>query len=265
MRIITLTTDFGGLAEYVGVMKGVILSIAPDVQLVDLTHNISPQDIRETIYILTRATPYFPGGTIHLVVVDPGVGSQRRPILVEATAAHFVGPDNGIFTTALAQPAARAWHLDRPEYWLPNVSQTFHGRDIFAPIAAHLANDVPPARLGHPIADPRHFPVSGPGRTGDGSISGQVVFTDGFGNLITDIPGAWVAAGAWVCELAGQQVALYHSYVEAAPGQVMALVSSGSTVEIAVREGNAARALGVKTGARVILRSASRKPAQPMK
>ena len=133
MAVISLTTDFGLADGFVGIMKGVILCIAPHVCFVDLTHEVAPQDVRQAAYVLARAAPYFPAQTIHLAVVDPGVGSARRPLLVTTERAAYVGPDNGIFTHALAEPGAQAWELDQPRFWLPQVSRTFHGRDIFAP------------------------------------------------------------------------------------------------------------------------------------
>lgn len=153
MRLITLTTDFGLADGYVGTVKGVILGIAPDVRLVDLSHTVAPQNIRQAAHILAGAAPFFPAGAVHLAVVDPGVGSSRRPILVSLPGACFVGPDNGLFTFALEQAGAQVWMLDRPRFWLPAVSRTFHGRDIFAPVAAHLASGISPAELATPIED----------------------------------------------------------------------------------------------------------------
>ncbi len=153
MTIITLTTDFGLSDGYVGAMKGVILGIAPAAHLVDLSHEIAPQDVRQAAHVLADAVPYFPAGTVHLAVVDPGVGSARRPLLITTPRAAFVGPDNGLFTFILGTAKTQAWALDQPGYWLPEISRTFHGRDIFAPVAAHLACGVPPEMLGSPITD----------------------------------------------------------------------------------------------------------------
>jgi len=254
MTIITLTTDFGLADGYVGIMKGVILGIAPAVCLVDLSHEIAAQDVRQAACVLARAVPYFPAGTIHLAVVDPGVGSQRRPLLVRAGQAFYVGPDNGLFTLALAEPVAQAFELDRPAFWRPAVSRTFHGRDIFAPVAAYLATGVPPERLGRPIADPVLLELPRPTRHPDGHIAGQVVYVDRFGNLVSDVPAAWVAGGRWRCEIAGRQiVGLSGTYAEAAPGALVALIGSEDTVEIAVRDGSAAARLGVREGEPVLL------------
>jgi S-adenosylmethionine hydrolase len=254
MTIITLTTDFGLNDGYVGTLKGVILGIAPDVQLVDLSHEIAPQDIRAAAFVLSRAAPFFPDGTVHLAVIDPDVGSHRRPLAVTTQRASYVGPDNGLFTSALAETGAQAWELDRPAFWLSDVSRTFHGRDIFAPVAAHLASGVPIQRLGSPIPDPVRLEMASPARHGDGYITGQVIYVDRFGNLITDIPGEWVVGDGWHCEIAGRQIErVTMSYAAAAQGGLLALVSSAGTVEIAVRDGNAASLLGVSVGAPVTL------------
>jgi hypothetical protein len=254
MAIITLTTDFGLADGYVGIMKGVILSIARDVVLVDLSHDIPPQDVREGIFLLDGVAPYFPEGTIHLAVVDPGVGSQRRALVVHTARACYVGPDNGLFTRPLAEIGAQVWELDRPEFWRPHVSSTFHGRDIFAPTAAHLAKGVPPAAMGRPIADPVRLAIAGPARAADGAICGQVVHVDRFGNLMTDVPASWVAGEGWQCGIAGETIrGLSDTYAAAGPGALLALIGSGGTLEIAERNGNAARRLGVKAGEGVSL------------
>jgi S-adenosylmethionine hydrolase len=230
-------------------MKGVILGVAPGVQIVDVSHEISPQDIRQAAYVLSRTAPYFPAGAVHIAVVDPGVGGARRPLLVTTPSAAFVGPDNGLFTFALETPGACAWALDQPAYWLPAVSRTFHGRDIFAPVAAHLANGVPPDCLGRPIADAARLHVPLPARQGNNRITGHVIHVDRFGNLISNVPGAWVAEGAWSCLIASQRIPrILTTYAAAAAGELVALVSSGGTVEVAVREGNAAQMLRTSAG-----------------
>lgn len=255
MTIITLTTDFGGADGYVGTMKGVILALAPAARLVDLSHEIAPQDIRQAAHVLRQAAPYFPAGAIHLAVVDPGVGGARRPLLVTTPQAAFVGPDNGLFTFALDQPGAQARTLDRTEAWLPQVSRTFHGRDIFAPVAARLALGAAPDDLGTPITDAVRLAQAAPQRLGNDGIVGNVVHVDRFGNLISDVPAAWLADGAWTCQIAGREIAaLASTYAEVAPGTALALVSSGDTLEVAVRDGSAARDLGVGVGATLTLR-----------
>ena len=185
--IITLTTDFGVADGYVGTMKGVILGIVPDARLVDISHEITPQNVRQAAYVLYTAYPFFPPGTIHLAVVDPGVGGTRRPIALRTPKGYFVGPDNGILSYVMArEPVEALVELADPRYRLPHVSHTFHGRDVFAPAAAHLAAGVPIAALGPPVADPVTFP---PPRleVGPDIITGEVLHADRFGNVITSI------------------------------------------------------------------------------
>jgi S-adenosyl-L-methionine hydrolase (adenosine-forming) len=255
MTVITLTTDFGTADGYVGAMKGVILGIAPDVRLVDLSHEIAAQDVRGAEYVLSSAAPFFPAGTVHLAVVDPGVGSQRRPLLLTTSRASYVGPDNGLFTFALEEAGAVAFELDRPELWLPDISRTFHGRDIFAPVAAHLALGVPPREFGSPISDPVRMPTAAPQRTAEGHVTGHAIHVDRFGNLITDIPGRWAGEGRWCVEIAGRRINQFGAtYADAPSGTLLFLVSSAGTLEIAVRDGNATAQLGVGVGEPVILR-----------
>jgi S-adenosylmethionine hydrolase len=246
--IITLTTDFGLRDGYVGAMKGVILSIAADARIVDLTHDIEPQNIRQALFVLAQTTPYFPAGTIHVAVVDPGVGTDRRPLLVTTPRACYVGPDNGIFSAALSEEGAQAWELDRPAYWLPRLSRTFHGRDLFAPVAAHLARGIPPEQLGHPIADPVRLAWPQPVRHADGHLSGEIIYVDRFGNLISNIPAAWLAGRRWRGHIAGHAAPIVAAYGEGAVAALIGLIGSNDTVEIAVRNGNAARHLGVGIG-----------------
>jgi S-adenosylmethionine hydrolase len=254
MTIITLTTDFGSADGYVGAMKGVILGIAPNVRLVDLSHEIAAQDVRGAEYVLGRAAAFFPAGTVHLAVVDPGVGSRRRPLLITTPQAIYVGPDNGLFTFALDEAQAAVFELDQPEFWLPNISRTFHGRDIFAPVAAHVTCGVAPRTLGSPISDPVRLPTVAPQRRADGHVAGHIIHVDRFGNLITDIPGGWVDEGRWCVEIAGRQVSQFGATYEVAEtGTLLVLVSSAGTLEIAARDGNAAAQLGVGVGEAAIL------------
>ncbi len=257
MTIVTLTTDFGLADGYVGIMQGVILSIAPEARLVDLSHAVAPQNVRQAAYILGRAAPYFPAGTVHLGVVDPGVGGARRAIAVRAGGASYVGPDNGIFSAALGQPEAQVFVLDRPQYWLPEVSQTFHGRDIFAPVAAHLARGVPIEEIGSPAADAAQLTLHEASRPAPDLVRGEVAYVDHFGNLITNIPGAWQSEGRWCCQIAGHTIRQFSTaYAEVLAGTLVALVSSAGTVEIAQSGGNAAESLGVSAGEPVTLRLA---------
>lgn len=252
-----------------GTMKGVILGIAPDARIVDITHQVPPQSVHEAAYVLWSAVPYFPPGTVHVVVVDPGVGSQRRPIAVRAGAATFVGPDNGAFSYVLAetgtwrrdsgveseeaeigdQDTCAVLHLDQPKYWLPQVSQTFHGRDIFSPVAAHLVAGVPFEDLGSPIHDPITFPLPEPSRLVDGRIQGRIVHVDRFGNLISNLPGAWLAGRQWTIQIADVRlVGPNPTYTAVSPGEMVALTGSGGVLEVAVRNGSAAQRLGTQAG-----------------
>jgi len=185
--LITLMTDFGTADGYVGAMKGVILDIAPDAQLVDISHEIAPQNVRQAAYVLYTAYSFFPLHTVHLVVVDPGVGSARRPIALRTPAGYFVGPDNGVLSYVMAcEPVEAVVELSDPCYRLPQVSYTFHGRDIFAPAAAHLAAGVPITALGPPVCDPVAFPPPCLEVAPD-SVTGEVLHADHFGNVITSI------------------------------------------------------------------------------
>ncbi|MFZ2488905.1 MAG: SAM-dependent chlorinase/fluorinase [Anaerolineae bacterium] len=257
MTIITLTTDFGLADGYVAAMKGVILDIAPTATLVDVSHEIAPQQVRAAAYVLQTALPHFPAGSIHVAVVDPGVGSERRPLAARVDGSFVVGPDNGVFSALFAaarQPVACV-HLTEPRFWRSVVSQTFHGRDIFAPVAAHLANGVPLDALGPALHDPVQLSTSAARRLPDDSIHGEIIHIDRFGNLISNIPGAWLAGRLWHVLVAGQQVpgpSLH--YAQAAPQQLLTLVSSSNWLEVAVREGNAAERLGVNVGEPVIAR-----------
>lgn len=256
MPIITLTTDFGLADSYVAAMKGVILRIAPQATVIDITHHIAPQDVAEAAYVLSTVLSYFTPDTVHVVVVDPGVGSARRPLAVRTTQATLVGPDNGVFTDVLqAHPEAVCVHLNRPDRWLAQVSATFHGRDLFSPVAAHLANGATLEQLGAPIDDPVLLPRRAPQRNKDGSLRGEIVHVDHFGNLISNIPGAWLAGGQWIVHVAGRDLAsLKATYADAIPGEIIALVSSAGSVEIAVREGSAAQRLAAGLATSVELR-----------
>lgn len=326
--IITLTTDFGQYDGYVGTMKGVIHTLLPNAKLVDISHEISPHQINEGAFIVYRAYRYFPAQAVHIAVVDPGVGSSRRPIVLVTRHGIFVGPDNGIFTYVLrAEMAAqhetappseddadaprpdeggldmpdlpggpawaggmwgiapnwegdepiskrrsrsrfgqgtadslpRAYHLDNPNYWLQSVSSTFHGRDIFAPVAAHLSSGAHPERVGRmisldslvklPIGAPR---VQRSGKTV--TIVGQIVHVDRFGNIITNLPERLIAPilaqkGQPQVEVGVHSIkGLSKSYNDVREGQPVALIGSERLLEIAVRNSNAAHRMKVRTG-----------------
>ena len=248
--LVTLLTDFGTLDGYVGAMKGVILSRAPDATLVDLTHDIPPHDVWSGAWALREAARSFPAGAIHVAVVDPGVGTARRPILVEHAGQVFVGPDNGVLS--LASSGGRARHLDRSELHHPQVSRTFHGRDIFAAVAGHLAAGLPPADCGTPIADWLRLEELAPSSAANG-VRGAVIHVDRFGNLVTNI--TTLAAGARV-EVEGgpSAVPLRATFGDVAPGEWVAYLGSSGRLELAVREGSAAARLGGQVnGLRVTL------------
>ncbi len=263
-RIITLTTDFGTRDAYVGTMKGVILNIAPHVTIVDITHQVAPQNIRQGALSFAASSKYFPLDAIHVVVVDPGVGSSRRPIAVRVGDTVFIAPDNGVLTPAIqactaAQPDAPvlAIHLDRPEYWLPHVANTFHGRDIFAPCAAHLARGIPFESLGSPIDDWIRLALPAPTYGADGSIVAHVQDIDGFGNIVIDVVDAALQgadASLTTITLAGHTLrGIRQAYADVAPGELLALVGSSGYLEVALRNGNAAHFLGIRTGDEVVV------------
>ncbi|HUE75960.1 MAG TPA: SAM-dependent chlorinase/fluorinase, partial [Chloroflexota bacterium] len=212
--VVALVTDFGLTDPYAGIMKGVIARINPEATIVDLTHGVPPGDVRAGAFALLSAWRYFPSGCVFVAVVDPGVGTSRRALVASGESATFVGPDNGVLSWALADQAKDTVEvrvLSRSEYWLPAISSTFHGRDIFAPVAAHLTRGVSPIDLGDPVADFARLPLPRPEQRDDGSLRGQVIVVDHFGNLITDIrpvdlaglgaPATFTVAGRTITEL----------------------------------------------------------------
>jgi S-adenosylmethionine hydrolase len=250
--IITLTTDFGEDSPYAAVMKGVILGLSPHARLMDLTHQIPPQDIRHAAYFLATALPYFPRETLHVIVVDPGVGSERALLYVEVMDQRLLVPDNGCWTELdrAGRSPPRVRRLTEDRYWRQPVSKTFHGRDILAPVAAHLSLGLDPALLG-PSAEEWVRLDRPPVLTGRNSLTGHVVFIDHFGNLITNLrqESLGAAAGAdMVVRVARESPRWVHTYADAGPGTLVALVSSSRTVEVAVVQGNAARLLGAGIG-----------------
>ncbi|MFL5804884.1 MAG: S-adenosyl-l-methionine hydroxide adenosyltransferase family protein [Roseiflexaceae bacterium] len=264
--IITLTTDFGLTDSYVGSMKGVILGIAPNARLVDITHVIRPQDIHQAAYILQTFYRSFPPGTVHLIIVDPGVGSQRRAIGVETPEAIFVAPDNGILAEVW-RDAGVCWgpatcaavELTERRYWRDQVSRTFHGRDIFAPVAAHLATGVPLSAFGPRLPMIDECTLDPPARGRHGELVGRIIHIDHFGNCITnitthDLEQAGKGVGL-VVQIADQQISgLHPTYADAPVGALIALIGSSEQLELAVRNGNAAQMLGVEVGNAVRVR-----------
>ncbi len=285
-RIITLTTDFGLDDGYVGTIKGVILSIYPEASIVDISHGITAQDIPQAAFIIGTAYRFFPPHTIHVVVVDPGVGSQRRALALATAEGFFVAPDNGVLSQVLKDQYTRAlaalqidarsrWPstemplplkglgvkavaLTNPTYWLATVSKTFHARDLFAPVAAHLANGVPLEHLGTPIQDAFVIHLPQPQKQADGTIMGHVTYVDHFGNLITDLTPSAVAAlpGEPVFEIAGHRITgLSHYYGE--HGGLLALVGSAGYIEIAASNASAAQQTMARRGTPIRVRPAS--------
>ncbi|MDX1624071.1 MAG: SAM-dependent chlorinase/fluorinase [Gemmatimonadota bacterium] len=263
---ITLTTDFGTTDGYVGAMKGVIASIAPETTVLDLTHAIAPQDVRGAAFALHRAVPHFPPGSVHCVVVDPGVGTGRRAIAVRIPSDQWlVGPDCGVFTLfcppfADSEPLAveladrRWWRVERP-------SATFHGRDVFAPVAAHLsraraAGSVDAAEFGPPADDLVRLGIPSPVEH-DGAYRGEVLHVDHFGNAVTNLPERWVeqrAGGEGVVEVGQTTLPVVRTYGDVGVGELCALVGSSGWLEVACREGSAADRLGLAPGIPVVLR-----------
>lgn len=253
-KLVTLLSDFGLSDVYVGVMKGVIAQINPALRIVDLTHQIPPQNIAAGRFCLMSACSHFPDGTVHLAVVDPGVGSHRRAIAVAFTGGFLVGPDNGLFGGVLSQsPAIAAVELTNPIYWRTDrPSTTFHGRDIFAPVAAHLAGGVPLEELGRAINPSTlvDLPIPECDRT-DIGVVGCIQYADRFGNLITNIPGTLVRDKIWSVVAAGLTISSNNTYSNSAAGSPVALVGSHGWVEIAVNGGNARSQLQLDWGDRV--------------
>lgn len=260
--MIALLTDFGNRDGFAGVVKGVLLSHCPRARIVDLSHEISPQDVTGAALVLASAVDYFPAGTVHLAVVDPGVGSQRRALAVETEDFVLVGPDNGVLSLAARR---RSWrrivHLDRAEAFLPRPSRTFHGRDVFAPVAAKIACGVAPGDLGTEVDDMVEISLPQPRRT-DSVLEGEVVYIDRFGNLISNL------RMEDLCDfrpedlsvsIGGVQiVGISSHYAEVREGKPLALWNSWGHLEIAVRNGSAARHLRVRPGDRVEVRVRSR-------
>jgi S-adenosylmethionine hydrolase len=256
--IVALLTDFGTRDHYVGTMKGVILSVCPGATLVDITHEIPPQDIVAAALELAAAASYFPGGTVFLAVVDPGVGSARRGIAVDAGGYRFVGPDNGVLSLAIADDATRRIvELGERRFARPSVSRTFEGRDRFAPAAGWLARGTDLSAFGPAIPDPVMLNVPAP-IVSAAEIRGEVLRVDRFGNLITNIRERMLDAvrpTRVVIDIAGREIAgVVGTYAEAEPGAVCALVGSTGHLEVAVNGGSAASALGASRGTSVLVR-----------
>lgn len=261
--VITLTTDFGLNDPYVGIMKGVILNIAPDVQLVDLTHQIQPQNILQAALVVKAAYAYFPENTVHLAVVDPGVGGVRRPIGVRSKKYSFVGPDNGIFTSVLDGQAV-CYELTTEKYFLKDVSTTFHGRDIFSPVAAWLSRGKSLRSFGRKITDPVTLDWPLPRFDGQ-TIAGEIVYIDHFGNLTTNIDaglldGVFERPESLLVQIGRKTLSgPVGSYSETGPRSPGVIINSWNALEIFYREGNAAQNLKAEIGTPVRVSQAPQK------
>jgi S-adenosyl-L-methionine hydrolase (adenosine-forming) len=254
--MITLTSDFGLKDPYVAELKGAILNINPKATLIDISHEVEKFDAHIAAFILASAAPYFPQGTIHLAVVDPGVGTKRRALLIKTRLAFFVGPDNGVLILAAQkQGIERIYQLSNQQFMLPKVSSTFHGRDIFAPVAAHLDLGVSPSEFGPEIKDPVSPQFAVVKQIGE-SLIGEVLHIDGFGNIITNINEAEISSfsnkkiGVELQE-AALSLVLAKTYAEAKPKQPIALIGSHGFLEIALNQGNAAEKFHIKVGSKI--------------
>jgi hypothetical protein len=265
--LITLLTDFGTADYFVGAMKGAILSINASVRLVDITHEIPPQDVEAGAFTLLAVYRDFPEGTIHLAVVDPGVGSSRRPLLVQTGGQFFIGPDNGLFSHVCEREGdARAFHLNRERYFRRSVSRTFHGRDIFAPVAAALSLGARPAELGEEIDDYVRLAPLAPHILPGGEIEGRVIHIDRFGNCITNLTRdllteEMMAAGARL-SINGHTITTFRRFFaegEADNEEPFAIRGSAGFLEIAVNRASAAARLGIRRGQSLIVQAAQSK------
>jgi S-adenosylmethionine hydrolase len=259
--MITLTSDFGLKDPYVAEIKGVILTINPKATLIDITHDVEKFDVRMAAFMLASAAPYFPQGTVHLAVVDPGVGSQRRAILIQTEKGFFVGPDNGILVLAAQnQGIEHIYHLTNPKFMLHKISSTFHGRDIFAPAAAHLDKGVQPTEFGTEIKDqtsPKFTKV----KRANGSLIGEVMHIDGFSNIITNINETdMVQNHAKLVNvdlpIISLKLAFGKTYAEAKPKEPIALIGSHGFLEIALNQGKAAEKFHAKAGDKIVVTAA---------
>lgn len=276
--LITLTTDFGLADGYVAAMKAVILGINPEAKLVDICHNIEPQSIRQAAFVLSTAYPFFPKKTVHLVVVDPGVGSERQAIILKTPSASFVAPDNGVLSYAIEphlaeppdeeagpasetglvkvalKPEVEAVAITNTRFFRSPVSPTFHGRDILAPVAALLSLGLPPMQFGQPLSSVAMFPLPQPDRGADGSLVGHVLHVDNFGNLITDIKGDDLAGAEDVTiEVGGRLISgLARTYAEGRG--LLAVIGGSGHLEVALRDASAASLLDARIGDEVIVR-----------
>ena len=260
--IITLTTDYGTNDHLVGTLKGVILKINPEVTIVDISHDVTPYDLLDGALTIGSSYSYFPARTIHVVVVDPGVGTERRPLLVSGETQYFVAPDNGVLSLVYEREEnVLVRHANVEHYYLQPVSKTFHGRDVFAPIAGWLAKGAQASAMGEEITDYKKFAMPKP-KAGDGGLKGVVLRVDSFGNIITnfravDLSAAALESGTVQFTVGSHSVTkLVDTFAKGAPGEAFAYVGSNGFVEIGMNRGNAARSLAIGRGAQVTLATA---------
>lgn len=260
---ISLTTDFGLRDPFVGVMKGVILNINPSATIVDISHEIANHDLLEAAFILYSAYKYFPRGTIHLVVVDPGVGTSRRPLLAVSDNYRFIAPDNGVLTYIYREEALKEVITITSEgYFLPQISHTFHGRDIFAPVAGWLSTGIAPQKFGQPVTDFVRLPLSEPVQLDDSTLKGAIIHIDRFGNLITNIDKPTFermlkkgSGKKFVLQVGGMEVIkLVETYAQVKKGEIFALFNSFGLLEIAGYMQSAARLLKLRRGDEVLIK-----------
>ena len=261
--IITLLTDFGVKDHFVGVMKGVILSINPDAEIVDISHDVPPQDIQQAAFLLKNAYPYFPPNTIHVVAVDPGVGTSRRPLVVSSEKGVFIAPDNGVLSYLYADKVVgEVREISADHYWLKPRTGTFDGRDVFAPVAAWTSKGVSLASFGEPITDYKTFEIAQPAQVQQGVWKCRILSVDRFGNLISNLTKeqftALLGAGEqqrFAFRLGEQNILkLAQTFADGAPGEVMALFGSSGYVEFCVNQGNAATATTLQAGKDILLK-----------
>lgn len=266
-RVVTLLTDFGLSDPFVGIMKGVVLGINPDVALVDLCHGGQAYDATEAAFLLITSYRYFPPGTIHIAVVDPGVGGPRRPILVACGGHLFIGPDNGLLAPLAENAGSQVRAITATRYFLQPISATFHGRDVFAPVAGHLSLGVEPACFGEPIDDYVRLALPRAALSGTSSIRGEILHIDRFGNLVTNIAHvdlerltAWDSPAAYVVSVAGLEIPMVACYGQVAAAALGAVIGSADYLEIFANQGDASRLLGIGRGTEVVV---GRKDAAP--
>jgi S-adenosyl-L-methionine hydrolase (adenosine-forming) len=255
--IITLTTDYGSTDHLVGAMKGVILNINPEAEVVDITHGVRPYDILDGALAIGQVYRYFPPKTVHVVVVDPGVGTQRRPILVSSEQQYFIAPDNGVLSVVYEHdPSVTAWHITAEHYLLHPVSNTFHGRDVFAPAASWLTKSWQPSAFGEEVHDLVRFTLPKPKAFGK-EVKGVVLRVDNFGNLVTnvtpeDVPQLAAADGKFKIHAGSAEISkLSQTFAQGAPGEVLGVIGSSGYLEVSVNRGSAAKTLGVQRGAEI--------------